>query len=278
MGGSITALAGPHAAFRNPAGLADVQEGKFLIHHLDNVSINTQVEAFTALFKPFGLTLGLSYQLFDKGDHPTIDPSGIPTGELALRDHLVLVSVGVPVSGGLTGGVSYRYFQERIDCTGLCSGEESVAAANAFDVGLRYSPDWEPALDMGIALVNVALGSTEDDALASSLPSRIHFGIAYDVLDRLESEYEVAFRLAFDVHDRLLDLGSPTLVAGLELDVQEAVFLRAGYVPGEGLGTGAAVGLELRYDRFDVGVSRSFVNSQLGAGTDPFQVTFGLNF
>ncbi len=278
LGGSNTALPGSGAAFRNPAGLAAIEGGRFVIHHLDNVSINTQVEAFTLLLSPLGVTLGLSYQLFDKGDHPTIDPSGIPTGELALRDHLLVASLGVPLPGGLAGGISYRYFQERIDCTGQCGGEESTSATGAVDIGMLYSPSWEPALAVGIALVNMGPGIVVEDRPESNpLPSRIHLGLAYDLLDRLDMEYDIAFRVALDVRDRLLDLGSTKLVVGLELDVQQAVFLRAGYVPGQGLGTGAAVGLELRYDRFDVAVSRSFVNSQLGADTDPFQVSFGLN-
>jgi hypothetical protein len=277
MGGSTTALPGPGAAFRNPAGLADVDGGRFVIHHLDNVSINTQVEAFSLLVSPLGMTLGFSYQLFDKGDHPTIDPSGIPTGELALRDHLFVASLGFPLASGLSGGISYRYFQERIDCTGQCAGEESRTAMRAVDVGVRYSPRWEPALNFGLALVNMGAGVVGDGPGSNPLPSRLHIGVAYDLLERLDMEYDVALRLALDARDRLLDLGSPTLVFGLELDVQQAVFLRAGYVPGQGLGTGAAVGLELRYDRFDVAVSRSFVNSQLGADTDPFQVSFGLN-
>lgn len=277
MGGSATALPGAEAVFRNPAGLADVDGTRLVIHHLDNASINTQVEAFTLLLSPLGMTVGLSYQLFDKGDHTTTDISGIPTGELALRDHLFVASLGFPLPAGLAGGISYRYFQERIDCTGQCGGEESTSATSAVDIGLRYSPRWEPALDLGLALVNLGPGIVGEDRPESNpLPSRIHLGVAYDLLDRLDMEYDVAFRLALDVRDRLLDPGATKLVVGLELDVQQAVFLRAGYVPGQGFGTGAAVGLELRYDRFDVAVSRSFVNSQLGADTDPFQVSFGL--
>jgi hypothetical protein len=93
------------------------------------------------------------------------------------------------------------------------------------------------------------------------------------------ADERVALRLMTDVQDVLREPGDPTTLAvGLELDVQRAVFLRAGYAPGEGLGTGAAVGVELRYDRFDIAVARSFVNSQLAADTEPFQVSFGLNF
>jgi hypothetical protein len=113
---------------------------------------------------------------------------------------------------------------------------------------------------------------------ADPLPGRIHVGAAYDVLGAVAADERVALRLTTDVQDVLREPGDPTVAVGLELDVQRSVFLRAGYAPGEGLGTGAAVGVELRYDRFDIAVARSFVNSQLAADTEPFQVSFGLNF
>jgi hypothetical protein len=65
--------------------------------------------------------------------------------------------------------------------------------------------------------------------------------------------------------------------AGLELDVQQLIFLRAGYTLGDGLASGAAIGVALRYDRFDIGVSRSFVNTGFEEG-EPFQITFGVHF
>jgi hypothetical protein len=51
--------------------------------------------------------------------------------------------------GGLSAGVNYRLFQQRIDCNGQCGGEESVAFTNAVDAGLRYSPRWHRALELG---------------------------------------------------------------------------------------------------------------------------------
>lgn len=278
MGGSITARSGVDAAFRNPAGLAGLDGSSFVVHHSD-VNVNTQVDAFSVVATPLGLGVGLSYQLFDNGEIPTTDPFGQPTGELVLRDHLLVVSFAIPVGSGLSAGASYRHFQQRIDCNGQCGGEESAAKTNAADLGVRYRPLWHPALELGLSIVNVGPGLQVVNAERSDpLPGRIHFGAAYDVLASTTEDDRVALRLAADVRDVLRRPGNPTLAVGVELDVQQAVFLRAGYAPGEGLGTGAAVGVELRYDRFDVAVSRSFVNSQLGSDSEPFQVSFGLNF
>lgn len=278
MGGAITPRTGVEAAFGNPAGLAGLDGSTFVVHHSD-ISVNTQVDAFSLVLTPWGVTLGLSYQLFDKGEIPTTDVFGQPTGELVLRDHLVAGSFATPVAHGLSVGLNYRIFQQRIDCTGQCGGEESVAVTNSVDAGVQYRPPWHPPLELGLAVVNAGPGlQVVNAAQADPLPGRIHLGATYDILAPTSADERVALRLAADVRDVLREPGSPSLAVGVELDVQQAVFLRAGYAPGEGLGTGAAVGVELRYDRFDVAVSRSFVNSQLGADTEPFQVSFGLNF
>ncbi|MFW6331514.1 MAG: hypothetical protein ACOC3J_07300 [Gemmatimonadota bacterium] len=288
MGGTITALQGPEVAFGNPAGLAGLEGSTFMVHHSD-VNVETQVDAFSLVLTPFGATVGVSYQLFDNGEVPTTDLQGQPIGELVFRDHLVMGSVALSLPAGLAAGVSYRYFQQRIDCNGQCGSFESMATASAFDAGIQYRPPWHPPLELGLAVVNAAgslhtegAGPTDPpdgaDERASRLPSRLHLGVAYDVLASVDPADLVALWLTLDARDRLAEPGSPTVAVGLELDVQQSIYLRAGYAPGEGLGTGAAVGVELKYDRFSVAVSRSFVNSQLGGDTEPFQVSFGLHF
>lgn len=277
VGGAIAARTGVESVFANPAGLAGLEGSTFVIHHSD-ISVNTQIDAFSVMFTPWGVALGLSYQLFDKGEIPTTDIFGQPTGELVLRDHLVVGSFAVPLAHGLSVGLNYRVFQQRIDCSGQCGGEESRAITNAIDAGVQYRPGWHPAVELGLTVVNAGPGLQVVNAEQSDpLPGRIHLGAAYDLLAAALDE-PVALRVIGEVRDVLREPGSPTLAVGMELDVQSSVFLRAGYAPGEGLGTGAAVGVELRYDRFDIAVARSFVNSQLGADTEPFQVSFGVNF
>jgi hypothetical protein len=279
LGGAITALGGADAVFRNPAGLATLTGGQFVIHHSDDTTLDVQVDAFSLLFTPFSSVMGISYQLFNRGEIETTDASGQPTGELSYRDHLVVGSFAVALGGGLSAGLNYKVFQERVNCIGLCGGEEYVATTQAADMGLRWNPTWHPALEVGLAVVNAGFALQVINAEQSDpFPGRIHVGVVYDVLAAIPTDSVVALRIGVDARDRLADPGSPVLAVGVELDVQGAVFLRAGYTPGEGLGTGAAIGLELRYDRFDVGVSRSFVNSLLEADEEPFQVSLGIHF
>lgn len=279
MAGAYTAATGPDAVFRNPAGLAGLSGSTFLVHHSD-MSLGVQVDAFSLVLTPFSSALGLSYQLFDKGEIPTTDVSGQVTGEQSFRDHLLVASFGTGLGAGAAAGINFKLFQQRVDCSGTsCGGVTNVASTHAVDVGVRYSPVWAPGLALGLTAVNLGSRLQVVNAEQSDrLPARLHVGAAYDVLGLVRADSTVAVRLSVDVRDEIHDPGTLTPSVGLEVDMQRVVFLRAGYTPGEGLGTGAAVGVGLRYDRIDIAVARSFVNSSLEADTEPFQVSFGLNF
>jgi hypothetical protein len=272
MGGAITAVSGPEAVFRNPAGLVGLTGSSFVLHHSDRSVVD--INAFSLLFAPSMGAAGVSYQLFDKGTITTTDPTGQPTGELSFRDHLGVASLGVGVGRSMAVGFNYKLFQERIDCRGACGGAERVTTFHAVDLGYRFAPQWHPALQLGIAAVNVPVTRASEEG---EFPARLHVGITYEVLQLFWSEDVVALRLGIDLQDELLNPGAVVPSAGLELDMQQVLFLRAGYTLGEGLASGAAIGVGLRYDRFDIGVSRSFVNTGFEEG-EPFQITFGVHF
>lgn len=279
LGGAITARSGPDAVFQNPAGLAELEGSAFVIHHSDLAADQQiKIDAFSLLLTPFSGTIGITYQLFDKGEIESRDGSGQNIGVLSVRDHLLVGTFSTRIASGLSAGISYKFFQQRTDCTGLCGSAENVASTQAVDAGVRYTPAVVPGLELGLSVVNAGFDvQTENEGQADNFPGRIHAGVSYDVLSQVRTDSVVALRVALEVRDRLSGSGAADLAGGVELDVQESVFLRAGFAPGEGLGTGAAVGLELRFDRFDIGVSRSWVNSSLG-DTEPFQISFGLHF
>jgi hypothetical protein len=80
-----------------------------------------------------------------------------------------------------------------------------------------------------------------------------------------------------DVVDPARRPGEPLGNIGLELSFQETLFLRGGYGGSSGFAGGGAVGVGLRYNRFDVAVAKSFVSSPLD-DSEPVQVTFGIRF
>ena len=278
MGGSLTAMGGPESIFLNPAGMVEVEGTSLAVHHTENVNVATQVESFSAIFTPFDLAVGVSYRLFDRGDHSLIDEAGQSAGELSIRDHMVVASVAVPLPAGISVGASVRHYQERVGCAGQCAGVESVARANAYDVGVLYRPSWAQAARMGVSLMSLSPG-LELDGESEPFPTRLHVGGAYDVLSHIDMEWEdLALWLALDARAPLQeDQGGTEFMTGLELDVQRVIFLRTGYVAGSGLGSGAAVGLGVKLDRFRFDVSRSFVNSGLGPDVEPLQISLLLD-
>lgn len=278
MGGATVALAGVDAVFANPAGLAPTSRTTFVVHHWDQ-SVGPQINAFSLLVPAFSSVFGLSYELFDNGSIVTTDINRQPTGELTLRDHLLVASFGTDLGAGLSAGVNYRLFQQRIDCQGACGSEENVATTHGADFGVLYRPPWSSALSLGVSVMDVGFGlQVENAAQADPLPTRLHIGAAYNLLAGVPTDSLLALRVSGEITGGLRAGAEYTPSVGLELDMQDLIFLRAGYTPGEGLATGAAVGVELHYDRFDIAVSRSFVNSSLAADTEPYQISFAVAF
>ncbi|HEX6939634.1 MAG TPA: PorV/PorQ family protein [Longimicrobiales bacterium] len=277
LGRALTAIASPDAAFANPAGLAGVEGGHLMVHHTD---VAAQGNAFSLLFDPGGLgTIGLSYELVDFGEIEHTDDRGQTVGVITLRHHVLLTSFATQLAGWLDAGMSYKFYQFRIGCRGTCGGEEVTATTHAVDLGVRVHPVRLPAFHFGAAVTNVGFPLQVINAQqADPLPVRVRVGAAYELLHHLREQEGVELWWAVDVVDEWREPGAPQLSTGVELSLGEAIFLRSGYVPGEGIGTGAAIGIGIDYDRFTVSVARSFASSPLEAVEEPMQFSFGLRF
>lgn len=277
LGGTMTARGSADAVFRNPAGLATLERGVFVIHH--GQDFFGQSDAFSLLFAPPVVgAVGLSYQLIDHGEIEATDDSGQMVGLLSLRSHVLVASFATGIAGGLAAGLSYKLFHERHDCTGACGALDVAATTHGLDAGVRYRPVWLPALELGASVENLGFAlQVVNAAQADPMPARVHAGAAYDVLAPLRRSDDLTLHVGVDLIDEWHDPGSPAASVGAEFAFQQLLFLRGGYVQGEGLGTGAALGLGLHWDRFILGLTRSFMNTRL-AETDPFQVTFGVTF
>lgn len=278
LGGTLASRAAADAVFRNPAGLASLTGDAFFVHHSEQEFASTS-DAFSLLLTPGDVgAVGLSYQLFDHGEIETRDPNNQATGLLVLRDHLLVVSFATELLAGLSAGVNYKLFHNRIDCSGACLGLEVASTTHGMDAGVRYQPIWLDALELGASVMNAGLPLRRVEEEASEpMPTRVHVGAAYEVLRQLQAVDALALWLSVEVTDEWRDPGSPTTAFGAELGVGDMVFLRAGYVPGEGLGTGGAVGLGLQYESLTLALGKPF-ETTLTPEEEPFQVTFGFVF
>lgn len=278
LGGALAARPSLDAVFANPAGLAGLAGNHFVVHHATGVP--EQANAFSVLFTPSRLgTFGLSYQLFDYGEIEMTDEQGMRTGMLSLRDHLFVASYATHLVGGITAGVNYKVYHSRIGCQGACGGQQVTATTHAVDIGMQYHPSWFPSLRVGAAVTNAGFALQVINAeQADPLPTRARVGIALDVLRHIRPDTTVSLWLAVELEDRWASPGDPVASVGAELSAADVIFLRAGYVPGEGIESGVAVGVGLRYTRFTIGVAKSFVRTPLDSEQEPLQVSFGLRF
>lgn len=277
LGGALTARTSQDGAFANPAGLAGLRQSHLMVHR---TTLAGDATAFSLLLTPRLLgTLGLSYQLLDFGEIETTDEGGMTIGTLSLRHHLLIASFAAGIGGGVATGLNYKFYQFRVGCSGTCSEQGIKTSAHALDIGLRYAPPALPSLQIGAAVSNIGSGPRADKTSSSELlPLRLRLGASYEVLEHLLPELPVSVWLSLELEDSVRDLGAPTPSLGVELNADELVFLRAGYIPGNGAGTGTAVGIGIHYARFVISVARAFGTPFSEVDPEAVQVSFGIAF
>lgn len=277
LGRALTAATSPDAVFTNPAGLAGVEGGHLLIH---NTEVAAQGNAFSLLLTPAGLgTIGLSYELVAFDEIEYTDERGQTIGVGTLRHHILVASYAANLGRGVGAGLNYKLYHFRIGCRGMCDGEKVTATTHAVDLGVQFQPPGMPSLRLGAAVSNVGFPLQVINAeQADPLPVRARVGVAYEVLHHLSPLEGVELWWAIDLMDEWRYPGAPTVSTGIELAVGRTIFLRSGYVPGEGIGTGAAIGVGIEHDRFTMSIARSFASSPLEAAEEPMQFSFGLRF
>jgi hypothetical protein len=277
LGSALTARSGADAVFLNPAGLAQLGRDEFRVHNAetDFESSNT----FGVAFRVRGAgVLGLAYRLVDYGESQATDGLGNPTGSLRALDHFLLATFATTMAPGLNAGISYKIFQFRNDCSGFCEGGGFAATTHAVDMGVQYHPHLWRALQLGMGITHLGVPLQVFNAeQADPTPSRVRLGAAYEVMHHFSPDTTTALWVSVDVSGSWRDGVERRAGAGMELVLDQTIYIRAGYSTGSGRDSGAGVGIGLRYDRFEVGIARSFVGSA-GASQDPFQITFAVGF
>jgi hypothetical protein len=226
--------------------------------------------------------VGLSYQLLDLGDQDFRDGDGNVLGTVSFRDHLAIASFGTPLLGWLDAGLNFKVFQTRVSCRGQCADAGVTGRTFAVDAGVIAEPFQSFPLRVGAMLAHAGprlqLINVEQ---ADPLPTRLRVAASYEVLARYVDVESVELWATVELEDRWRELGSPVLYLGGELTAgdEDLFFLRAGYGQGQsGQPAGAAVGLGLHYDRFDLGIAKSLSGTTLVGESEPVHITFGVLF
>ncbi|MSR23429.1 MAG: hypothetical protein EXR92_07800 [Gemmatimonadetes bacterium] len=115
---------------------------------------------------------------------------------------------------------------------------------------------------------------------SSPLPSRVHIAAAYAVAGEIAEE-ALVFRVLTEAEDRPRALGDPPffLAGELTAGTGDRVYIRGGYVFGSLNETyGAAIGLGLVYERFELSISRELPRGGAALEQDPTHLSLGVAF
>lgn len=279
LGRAMTWVEGSEGAFWNPAGLAGVRGSEAVIFRGDHVA--GSATALSGVWGAASGTLAASYFLLDAGEIEQRDNLGNPTGSITIRNHLGIVSGATRLLQTVSAGVSFKIIRFQLSCRGDCRDEGTTATTYAVDAGIQAVPLERLRLGAMVAHLGPRLQVLNAEQ-ADPLPTRVRVAAAYDVLDAVVESDELRGWLAFEVEDRLRELGSQSFFLGTELVAGQldALSLRAGYAwlhPDQGE-DGARVGLGLRYERFDLSIAKSLAVSTLTGETEPIHVTFSIGF
>jgi len=276
IGDAVSARSGPGSLFANPALIADVVHDQFLVHNA-NTTIDKQNTFTLLIHSDVAGSFALSYRLIDYGEQEARDPDGNLTGSVATLEQEVVATYATRVVPGVSAGVSYTLYQYRVDCRGFCNTEGFAATTHGIDLGLQVEPPSMRYLALGASIVHLGFPlQVVNREQASPLPLRVRTGAAYEVLHHFREDSTVAVWASTDIVTNPRE-GSVVVNVGAELSLEETIFLRAGYGSGRGIAGGAAVGVGLRYDRFDISVAKSFVSTPID-DSEPIQITFAIRF
>ncbi len=277
LGDAITARTSPASLFANPATLADVPDDEFLVHNT-RTSLE-QSNTFTLLVRSeVAGSFALSYRLVDHGEQDARDPNGNPTGRIGVLEQILTATYATRVMTGINAGVNYKLYQFRQDCRGFCGVEGFSATTHGVDLGVQVKPPRIESLELGASVVHLGFPLQVINAgQASPMPTRVRIGSAYELAHHFAADTTVTAWLVVDVLANPRNRSQSQINVGAELSLEETMFLWLGYAGGAGLTGGAAVGVGLVYDRFQIGVSKSFVSSPID-DSEPLQVTFGIRF
>ena len=281
VGRAMTAMPSTESAFWNPAGLASLEQSRFLVMRGDHLVGEATALSTLLVRKPVGV-LGFSYELLDLGGQDLTDIDGNVRGTISVRSHIGVVSLASRLTGWLDAGFNFKVVQFNLNCRGQCDDAGVQSTGWAVDAGVQSTP--LPGVPFRLGAMFAHLGpdfQVVNADQADPLPTRIRVSAAFEVLSHFVSSDDVNLWTYFEVEDRWREPGdAPSYYVGTELVAGrgDVIYLRSGYVQGEvGQADGVAVGVGLRYERFELGLAKNLAGSITGE-SEPVHVSFAIIF
>jgi hypothetical protein len=269
---------GSESIWANPAGLARVTKNEISINHSQTVlatgdALNVVVPAGKA-----GVVAVAAY-LADYGQEAAFDINNNPTGTILPRSYVVAVSYAATFGSRVSAGVTYKFIQERVDCSGACNNIAAYSAStNAIDLGIQAVVDNAKRLTLGLDIRDAGLSLQVNDAPQSDpLPTRIHLGAQYLVPNIEKNIPDGELHVSAEVVENTA-FAAPALRVGGELGIKKTFFLRVGFAGSSGDGAGAAIGLGVKRGGISMDFARGFGGFSSDAGKPPTYLTVRFQF
>ncbi len=281
MGRAVSASTGAESVFWNPAGIARLDEGSFIV--IKGPHPAGEATGFSLVLTKQSLgAVGISYQHLNLGDQNLTDIENNVVGSFSVRDHLALVSFGLQTLAWLDTGLNFKIFRSQYTCRGQCRDAGVTGTTYVVDGGIQAEPFQDIPLRIGVLLAHVGPNLQLINAKqADPPPTRLRAGVSYEALRHFTEKGGVELWLNAELEDRWSDLGDPVLSLGAEFIAGEAdlFFVRAGYGQQQlGEAAGASVGLGIRYQQFDLGVAKRIAESWLTGEAEPVHISLGVVF
>ena len=281
LGRTMTASTSVESAFWNPAGLARLAKTELLVMRGDPLAGESTALSWLIVRQPLGV-LGLSYHLLDAGEQSLVDSQGNVRGSFSIRSHVAVASVATPLARWLDVGLNMKVVRFNLNCRGQCDDAGVQASGWAGDVGFQSQPLADIPLRIGAMVAHFGPKfQVVNAAQADPLPTRVRLSAAYEVLRHFATPEELSLWIRVEVEDRWRRPGeSSSFYVGVELVAgsTDVIFLRASRANGEiSQSAETAVGLGIRYERFELALARSFMSS-IVEDIEPVYVSFGIRF
>lgn len=279
LGQALVARPLMDAVYVNPAGLLDFRKSAFVVSR--TTIGDSPLNSFSFFYRSrVAGVFGITYRLIDYGALDATDGSGNVTGKETDVASVLVASFATPVALGWSAGINYKLYNFSANCSGVCQVGSRSGTSQMIDIGVRYLPRFLPDLALGASMLQAGLKlQINNAAQADVTPSRLRVGASYNAAKLITSDSGTAVWINADVVQRLHNATSPGVNIGVEVVLDNTIFIRAGHASeaqGTSLG-GNAVGLGLRYQRFDINVAKSVSSSPI-FDKDPFYVTLGVSF
>ena len=276
-GASVADVPGTEAVVTNPAALGHVDRREAALHVGQDAASKRLLATVVLPSRVLGAFSVAAY-LADYGAGDLVSGAGEVVGRIYPRDVFYAATYASDIGRRLAVGVTYRYVQNRFDCTGQCINPEDgrsyeqISSTSSVDVGARYEFGPRVPLSVGAAVRHFGFRlQIEDREQADALPTQLALGARYVVPGIARYVPDGELRLLGEAVGGLAAELSNELRLGVEGVYRSRFVVRGGYAVarGGGLTSGPAFGLGYAGPRFALDLARQVGGLSSAQGQPP---------